>query len=178
MADLVEDSIRRYPSPLEICLGGRAYARTHGPNVTRMAHTFQVTFDAANPKAVAEFWAAALGYIVQPPPDGFNSWDEFADSIDMPEEDRDNLAAVVDPDGEGPRVLFQKVPEGKTVKNRVHLDVNITERGSSPEQRRVAIDAEGERLLALGATRLDDFDDETGMWTVMQDVEGNEFCVQ
>ena len=143
-----------------------------------MAHTFQVTFDAANPMVVAEFWAAALGYIVQPPPDGFTSWDEFADSIDMPGEDRDNLAAAVDPDGEGPRVLFQKVPEGKVVKNRVHLDVNITERGSSPEQRRVAIDAEVERLLALGATRFDDFDDETGMWTVMQDVEGNEFCVQ
>ena len=143
-----------------------------------MAHTLQVTFDAADPMAVAEFWAPALGYIVQPPPGDFATWEDFADSVGIPEEDRDNLAAVIDPDGVGPRLLFQKVPEGKAVKYRVHLDVNITERGSSPEQQRVAIDAEVERLLALGATRLDDFDDETGMWTVMQDVEGNEFCVQ
>ena len=143
-----------------------------------MAHTFQVTFDAANPMAVAEFWAPALGYILQPPPEGFETWEEFADSVGIPEEDRDNLAAVIDPDGVGPRLLFQKVSEGKTVKNRVHLDVNVTDRGSPPEQQRVAIDAEVERLLALGATKLDDFDDATGTWTVMQDVEGNEFCVQ
>jgi hypothetical protein len=143
-----------------------------------MAHTFQVTFDAADPMAVAEFWAAALGYIVQPPPEGFESWEAFADAVGIPEEDRDNLAAVVDPDGTGPRILFQKVPEGKTVKNRVHLDVNITEPGTAPEHQRAAIDAEVERFLALGATRLDDFDDATGTWTVMQDIEGNEFCVQ
>ena len=143
-----------------------------------MAHSFQVTFDAANPMAVAEFWAAALGYIVQPPPEGFATWEEFADSVGIPEDDRDNLAAVIDPDGDGPRLLFQKVPEGKTVKNRVHLDVNITEGDSSPDEHRQAIDTEVDRLITLGATRLDDFDDPTGTWTVMQDVEGNEFCVQ
>jgi hypothetical protein len=143
-----------------------------------MAHSFQVTFDAANPMAVAEFWAAALGYVVQPPPEGFATWEAFADSVGIPEEDRDNLAAVVDPDGSGPRLLFQKVPEGKTVKNRVHLDVNITDRDSSEEAHRSAIDAEVDRLVGLGATRLDDFNDETGTWTVMQDIEGNEFCVQ
>jgi hypothetical protein len=143
-----------------------------------MAHSFQVTFDAANPMAVAEFWAAALGYVVQPPPEGFDSWDAFADAAGIPEEDREHLAAVVDPDGSGPRILFQKVPEGKTVKNRVHLDVNITDPDSSPEEHRTAIDTEVERLLALGATRLDDFSDQTGTWTVMQDIEGNEFCVQ
>ena len=143
-----------------------------------MAHTFQVTFDAADPMTVAEFWAKALGYIVQPPPEGFDSWDAFADSAGIPEEDRDNLAAVVDPDGAGPRLLFQKVPEGKAVKNRVHLDVNVTERGSSEEERRTMIDAEVGRLVAIGATRLKDFNEPTGTWTVMRDVEGNEFCVQ
>jgi len=143
-----------------------------------MARGFQVTFDSANPAAVAEFWAQALGYIVQPPPEGFATWEEFADSVGIPDEDRDNLAAVIDPDGEGPRLLFQKVPEGKTVKNRVHLDVDITKRDWTPEEQRTAIDAEAERLITLGATRLDDFDGPTGTWTVMQDVEGNEFCVQ
>ena len=163
---------------LEIRLDCRAYVDVHGPNLPGMAHGFQVTFDAADPIVVAEFWAGALGYIVQPPPEGFETWEEFADSVGIPEEDRDNLAAVIDPDGAGPRLLFQKVPEGKTVKNRVHLDVNVTERDTPDEDRRTAVDAEVERLIALGATRLDDFDDQTGMWTVMQDVEGNEFCVQ
>jgi Glyoxalase-like domain len=143
-----------------------------------VAHDFQVTFDAADPATVAEFWAAALGYILQPPPDGFESWEAFADSVGIPEEERDRLAAVVDPDGDGPRILFQKVPEGKTVKNRVHLDVNVTERGLPDDERRAAIDAEVERLIGLGASKLAEFNDPTGMWTVMQDVEGNEFCVQ
>ena len=143
-----------------------------------MAHGFQVTFDAADPATVAEFWAAALGYIVQPPPEGYDSWDEFADAVGIPEDERDHLASAIDPDGNGPRLLFQKVPEGKTVKNRVHLDVNVTEHGLSPEERRPIIDQEVGRLQALGATKLTDFNDATGTWTVMQDVEGNEFCVQ
>jgi hypothetical protein len=143
-----------------------------------MAHSFQVTFDAADPMSVAEFWAAALGYIVQPPPEGFDTWDDFADSVGIPEEDRGSLAAAIDPDEIGPRLLFQKVPEGKAVKNRVHLDVNVTEHGLSEEERRTAIDTEVVRLVGLGATRLRDFDEPTGIWTVMQDVEGNEFCVQ
>ena len=143
-----------------------------------MTRTFQVTFDAAEPMAVAEFWATALGYLVQPPPDGFESWEAFADAVGIPEEARGNLAAVVDPDGTGPRLLFQKVPEGKSVKNRVHLDVNVTDRESSAEEQRATIDAEVDRLVGAGATRLDDFDGPTGTWTVMQDVEGNEFCIQ
>ncbi|MCH8992980.1 MAG: VOC family protein, partial [Acidobacteria bacterium] len=97
---------------------------------------------------------------------------------DIPEEDRSKLAATIDPDGVGPRLLFQKVPEGKTVKNRVHLDVNVTEHGASIEEQRKVIDAEVERLIALGATRFEDFDEPTGTWTVMQDPEGNEFCIQ
>lgn len=143
-----------------------------------MAHGFQVTFDAADPAAVAEFWAAALGYVVQPPPDGYDTWDDFADAMGIPEDEREKLAAVVDPDGKGPRVLFQKVPEDKTVKNRVHLDVNVTKHGMDAAQQRELIHAEVERLIGLGATRLADFDDPTGIWTVMQDIEGNEFCVQ
>ena len=143
-----------------------------------MAHSFQVTFDSADPMAVAEFWAAALGYIVQPPPEGFDTWEDFADSVGIPEEERGNLAAAIDPDETGPRLLFQKVPEGKAVKNRVHLDVNVTEHGLGEEERRSAIDAEVDRLVALGAVRLRDFNEATGTWTVMHDVEGNEFCVQ
>ena len=77
-----------------------------------MSISIQVTFDAADPQALAEFWAAALDYILQPPPAGFESWDAFADANDILEENRNDLAAVVDPEGEGSRLLFQRVPEG------------------------------------------------------------------
>lgn len=79
----------------------------------------QVVIDSADPRGLAEFWAAALNYVLQPPPQGFESWEEFADKIGIPPEDHDRLSAVVDPEGGKPRILFQKVPETKTVKNRV-----------------------------------------------------------
>ncbi len=85
---------------------------------------------------------------------------------------------LVDPDGEGPRILFQKVPEGKTAKNRVHLDVHIPgghELEADEWHRR--IEALAADLATAGATEIDRFDEPTGWWIVMQDPEGNEFCV-
>ncbi|MEN8040865.1 MAG: VOC family protein [Actinomycetota bacterium] len=144
-----------------------------------MARTFQVTFDAQDPGRLAEFWQGALGYAAQSPPDGFDSWENWARAKEIPEERWNDAAAAVDPDGKGPRIFIQKVPESKTSKNRVHLDIDVTERGSTPEQRRAAIDAEVLRLVGLGATRGEDFDlaETQGVWTVMQDPEGNEFCI-
>lgn len=142
-----------------------------------MARSFQVTFDAQDTRALAEFWGEALGYVLQPPPEGFDSWEAFADAVGIPEEDRDQLAAVIDPDGDGPRVLIQKVPEAKTAKNRCHLDVVVTDRSMESAERKAAIDAEAERLVALGATRVESFEEAIGTWTVMQDPEGNEFCL-
>ncbi len=74
----------------------------------------QVTFDADDPVALARFWATALGYTEQPPPDGMDSWDDWSRQAGIPEEEWDDSAAIVDPDGHGPRLLFKKVPEGKT----------------------------------------------------------------
>lgn len=142
-----------------------------------MTRSFQVTFDALDTRALAAFWGEALGYVLQPPPDGFDSWQAFADAVGIPEERRDRLAAVVDPDGDGPRVLIQKVPEVKTAKNRCHLDVVVTDRSMEPADRKAAIEAEAERLVALGATRGESFEEAIGTWTVMQDPEGNEFCL-
>lgn len=144
----------------------------------RMARSFQVTFDSADPESLAGFWAEALGYIMQPPPEGYDTWEAFADEVGIAAEDRDKLAAVIDPDGAGPRVLIQKVPETKTAKNRCHLDVNVTDRTMSDAERRLMIDAEAERLVDLGATELEKFDQPDGTWTVLQDPEGNEFCLQ
>lgn len=138
---------------------------------------FQVTVDCADPARLAEFWALALGYVLQPPPQGFASWEEFAERVGIPPDQRDRLAAVVDPTGSGARVLFQKVPEPKSVKNRVHLDVHASA-GADGEQRRVVATAHAERLVAAGAARLREVDEPSGWCLVLADPEGNEFCVE
>ena len=143
-----------------------------------MIRTFQVTFDAHDPAVLAAFWADALGYIVEPPPDGFETWTDYADEIGLPMEDRNNLAAVIDPGGDGPRLFFQMVPESKVAKNRVHLDIDVADRADSSDDRAAAIDAEVERLVHLGATKIEVHGSEHQTWTVMQDPEGNEFCIQ
>jgi hypothetical protein len=141
-----------------------------------MAHGVQVTFDAADPGSLARFWAEALGYVVQPPPDGHESWPAFLESIGVPESEWDKASAIVDPDGKGPRVFFQQVPEGKAAKNRVHLDVNV---GAELEgiERRARVEKEVARLVDLGATELGPKEQHGEFWVVLQDPEGNEFCL-
>lgn len=144
-----------------------------------MTTPFQVVFDCAEPARLAEFWAIALGYQVQSPPDGFDSWEAFLTSIGVPESEWDKASAVVDPAGVSPRVYFQKVPEGKSVKNRVHLDVNAGGGRETPdEERRTHVAAKVDQLLAAGATVVREFEENDEHWVVMQDPEGNEFCVQ
>jgi hypothetical protein len=142
---------------------------------------FQVTFDAHDPAALSRFWALALDYVEQPPPPGHDTWEDFARSVGIPEDEWGDLAAIVDPNGAGPRVLFQKVPEGKTAKNRVHLDVNVGgPHGTPPEERKANVAAKVAALETAGATKGDTFDmpDRGDYWVVMRDPEGNEFCVQ
>jgi hypothetical protein len=145
-----------------------------------MATKIQVVFDCADPDRVARFWATALHYKVQDPPEGFATWEDFLRQIGVPEERWSDASAVVDPDGAGPRLYFQKVPEGKVVKNRVHLDLNASGGRETPEdERRRSVDAEVERLVGEGATVLHPGEVRDGeYWVVMQDPEGNEFCVQ
>ncbi|TDP96322.1 VOC family protein [Labedaea rhizosphaerae] len=116
---------------------------------------FQVTFDCAEPERVARFWCEVLGYV--PAPGG---------------------SACVDPEGVGPRLYFQRVPEDKVVKNRVHLCVRAGT-GLVGAERLAALEAECARLVALGATHFRTLlaDGENESCIVMQDVEGNEFCL-
>jgi hypothetical protein len=137
---------------------------------------FQVTVDCAEPERVARFWCEVLGYVIPPPPEGFDSWGAFDRSL--PEERRGAAFACVDPSGVGPRLFFQRVPESKQGKNRVHLDVRIGP-GLVGEERLTALESECVRLVALGASRVrllraDGYDESC---LVMQDVEGNEFCL-
>ncbi|MFC8598704.1 MULTISPECIES: VOC family protein [unclassified Isoptericola] len=117
---------------------------------------FQVTFDCADPERVARFWCEVLGYEL---PAGVT-------------------CAAVDPTGVGPRLYFQRVPEGKVVKNRVHLDVRVGT-GLVGDERLAALRAEQARLEPLGAVYLytQYADGEEESCITMQDVEGNEFCI-
>jgi len=144
-----------------------------------MSREIQVTFDAGDPAALAAFWADVLGYQVQGPPPGFDSWDAALEAWGVPPERRNDASALVDPEGEGPRIFIQKVPEGKTAKNRVHLDVRAAP-GLEGDERMAALEAECERLVALGASRIERFDPNPPMalgTIVMNDPEGNEFCL-
>ncbi|PYC88134.1 hypothetical protein C7C46_01420 [Streptomyces tateyamensis] len=122
---------------------------------------FQVTFDCADPERVARFWCEVLGYVVPPGCEGQESW-----------------AVAADPSGEGPRMYFQRVPEGKVAKNRVHLDVRVGT-GLVGEERLATLQAECARLVELGAEydQLLPADEDNESCILMRDVEGNEFCL-
>ena len=119
-----------------------------------MASVYYMTFDCADPRALATFWATALSYEICAP-------NEAAGEVELR-----------DPTGEGPRLGFMEVPESKVVKNRVHLDL-------LPD---ATLEEEVERLTASGATVVETLRDPESFvdpmhWTVMLDPEGNEFCV-
>lgn len=147
-----------------------------------MALQWKIVVDCADAPRLAEFWAAALEHVVEDPT---RLVDQLLEAGRLPaEEVREHrgrrtfrgYAAVRHPDdpfdevsgiGHGRRVLFQEVPEPKTVKNRLHIDVHGEPGG---------LDALVARLEALGATRVREVEDAGGHWWVMQDPEGNEFC--
>ena len=145
-----------------------------------MSREVQITFDCADPASLAEFWAEVLGYQVQPPQDGFDSWPAALEAFGIPRDQWNSRSALLPVDGDGPRVFFQQVPEGKTVKNRVHLDVRAAP-GLTGDERMETLEAESTRLTALGANRAyrvepDPATMDEGHIT-MQDPEGNEFCL-
>lgn len=142
-----------------------------------MEASLQVTFDTADPHAQADFWAAVLGYEVENGPEVSDFVDSLVESGRIQPEERIYrngrslfavAAAAHDPTGTRPRLYFQKVPEGKVVKNRVHLDLNVGAENAL---------AEVARVEALGATRLWVTDDRGPVTYTMQDPEGNEFCI-
>ena len=136
---------------------------------------FQVVFDAADPHRVVAFWAAALGYEVE---DHTAVVDGLVEAGQLPPQaviefagdhrGFADVAAASDPDSGRPRLFFQRVPESKTMKNRVHLDLHV---GT------VAIDDTVERLTGLGAVFAWETLDRGPRNVTMHDPEGNEFCV-
>lgn len=143
-----------------------------------MPYDIQVVFDAAEPEKLAEFWAIALDYQLEPPPPGFDSWYDFAEKIGVPKEKWHDFAAVIDAQRAKPRLFFQKVPERKVAKNRVHLDLNVSAGAPDKEEGWRRVLAHQDRVVAAGATMLYELSEPTGHCMVMQDPEGNEFCIQ
>lgn len=152
-----------------------------------MSRHIQVTFDAHDPRGLSSFWRDALGYVHPGPPgvelpegaDPLAAWDDFLAGLGVPEEQRNTRSAIEDPDGNGPRVFFQQVPEDKVAKNRVHLDVRAAP-GLQGDERMAALEAECDRLVARGATRVRRVEPAPPMdagHIVMADPEGNEFCL-
>ncbi|TDE54071.1 VOC family protein [Nonomuraea mesophila] len=152
-----------------------------------MSREIQVTFDAHDPKALSTFWRDALGYVHPGPPgvdlpegaDPLAAWDDFLERTGVPEDRRNMASALQDPDGRGPRLFFQRVPEDKMAKNRVHLDIRAAP-GLEGAARMAALEAECDRLVALGAKRVRRHEPDRWMsagFIVMTDPEGNEFCL-
>lgn len=152
-----------------------------------MSRAVQITFDCHDPVKQATFWAEALGYVIPGPPgvriedgdDPFAAWQLFFEGLGITVRPEDFRAAIEDPQGRGPRVFFQIVPEDKTVKNRVHLDVRAAP-GLQNHERMQALEDECQRLQDLGGQRLERVDPSPPMETgfiVMADPEGNEFCL-
>lgn len=146
-----------------------------------MSVSYQLVIDCASPGLLAHFWAEALRYVIAPPPPGHDSWDDFYRSIGVPEDELgDGPDRIEDPHGEGPAIWFQVVPERKSIKNRLHLDVNVGGGRSVPlATRRERVEAEASRLVTLGATRVRTVsaDGMDHYAVAMSDPEGNEFDV-
>jgi Glyoxalase-like domain len=144
-----------------------------------MAIPVQVVFDCADPPVVARFWADALGYQLQGPPEPTTMWQNWVVEHGIPEEQWNDASAIIDPDGKGPRIYFQRVPEPKAVKNRLHLDVNVGGPPGTPlPERRARVDEAVRRLAASGATFVAANTRYGEYCVTMLDPEGNEFDVQ
>ncbi|SFS96650.1 hypothetical protein SAMN05660874_04610 [Saccharopolyspora flava] len=132
-----------------------------------------LTLDCRNAVVLGEFWKTALGYVDEPPPAPFATRDEWLMSLGEPVGSDEDGVWLRSPDGTGPRLSILKVPEPKTVKNRLHIDIRVPGHGTHTE-RWSRVQAEAQRLQTAGATILETFDEHH---VVMADPEGNEFCV-
>jgi Glyoxalase-like domain len=152
-----------------------------------MSIPFQIVIDCKDPELMAGFWAAALGYVLEPPPGGFATWDDWRRDIGLPDSYLGMGAdSIIDPGG-GPRMWFRAEDAARAGKNRFHFDIHVSggrtviEGRSVPiATRRQRVDGEARRLADLGATitgPLGDGDDLDHYAVGMRDPEGNEFDI-
>lgn len=150
-----------------------------------MAVPFQLVINCVgHPERLARFWAEALGYVLEPPPAGFATWDEWRRAVGLPESWQGRgTDCLIDPEGAAPRIWIQVVPDPKTTSNRLHIDIHASGgREVAIEERKKRVDAEARRLCALGATLLSDLGEELEPGVdhyavALEDPEGNEFDI-
>jgi hypothetical protein len=152
-----------------------------------MSNPFQIVIDCKDPELLARFWAAALGYVLEPPPEGFATWDDWGRDTGLPDSELGMGAdSIIDPSGDSPRIWFRADEVAKVVKNRLHIDLHVSggrtvvEGRSFPLAIRTQrVDAEASRLADLGATITGPLgDDSLDHYAVgMKDPEGNEFDI-
>lgn len=120
------------------------------------AITFEIGMDCRDLEVAAKFWMAALGYVP-----GVADIERYKDAAAI-------YYSLIDPSGERSKIILQRVPEEKVVKNRLHLDLDVAD-----------IESEAARLIELGAHRTDQepFHEAGAVWIRMSDPEGNEFCL-
>ena len=146
-----------------------------------MTTKWTITIDCADPALVARFWCTALGYVDADPPKGWDSWEAFLTDQNVPADEWNDGASITDPTGILPALSFLKVPEPRTAKNRLHLDLQVSGGRAEPQHlREQRIRATAESLLTAGATLVREVpvDNTTTLdhlW--MHDPEGNDFCV-
>jgi catechol 2,3-dioxygenase-like lactoylglutathione lyase family enzyme len=142
-----------------------------------MAIPIDVTIDCREPERLARFWRELLGYVDRPVPAGYASWEEYDTAAGVLETELDAGSAAVDPAGRGPRLFFQRVPEPKVAKNRLHLDVHVSDGQPDQAAARKAVQEHAKRAEGLGATVIRTNPDEEDFYMVLVDPEGNEFCL-
>ena len=146
-----------------------------------MTNRYQITVDCQDPIRLAEFWAQALpDYALQSPPDGFDTWRAYWESVGLPEEELFDGTDRIESSHGGPPIWFQQVPEHKSIKNRLHFDLIVGGGRSVPmAERKQRVRAEADRLTRLGATVTGESDtpEYDHFFIAMQDPEGNEFDI-
>jgi hypothetical protein len=150
-----------------------------------MAVNYQLVINCVgHPEHLARFWAEALGYVLEPPPTDYATWDDWRRAVGLPESWLGRgTDCIIDPDGAGPRIWIQVVSDAKTTGNRLHIDIHASgPRGLPIETRKERVDAEARRLCGLGATLLSDLStlllEGVDHYAVaLQDPEGNEFDI-
>ena len=138
-----------------------------------MPARIDLTLDCADPGGLAAFWKLALGYVDEPPPAPFATREAWLRVYGDPGDTADDGAWLHDPAGTGPRLSLLRVPEPKTAKNRLHIDIRVAGTGTSAEQWSRITEATA-RLVSAGATVILEY---PANHVVMADPEGNEFCV-
>jgi len=161
------------------------YLSEQGRILWGMEISWQLVIDCTDPRTMVEFWSQAMRYIPEPPPAPHATWREHWQAMGVPDDELgpgvgDLPESLVDPQGNGPRWWFQQVPEAKSIKNRLHVDLLVGGgRSVEFETRKERVTHEAQRLADLGATirEVMDLPEMDHFAVCMADPEGNEFDV-